>query len=560
MRSLTSVLSICVIFGVTGAFAAKGGKGGGGSSTAGPVTYQVNCNLGEKISDVLAPNNDQPITVEFSGTCNEDIGISIPRVTLRGIGSLAAIRGENRTSSGWDGYTIFVYGVHGVVLENFSILSPSLPNADERGLLVSAGGHVRLQSMKIQDCTSHGIGGYGAVIDIYDTTIERCENGMDLDGTTKVYGEGNNFINNRRDGIAASGGASVSMKDTVFEGNVRNGFQLWNGASGNLRRVTVLNNGLHGLAASQSSSIGIEESSVVSGNAEHGINVTSSSSAWIKDNVLFEQNGNRGVNGARGASIEFIDSVSRENASHGLNVDKAYASVVRSTLSQNGRSGINSDTSSVEMTNSTVSNNMEVGLGIQKGSNVLIRESTVENNVNRQVSMGEKSSLNLRSSRIAGNAPLNVWFDSAMRSNGGNTIEATGSGAVYIGESSSAVFDGNLGQDTLLGSSSGNWQAGIQISHSSTAQIREVVIKNFVGPALRVDNDSTVGIAQGRFESSGNMGGADVEVGADAMLKLLDAASSMLLDYGIRCYDDGRVKNYAALTPFIIEEGCGPQP
>ena len=560
MRSLTSVLSICLIFGVTGAFAAKGGKGGGGSSTAGPVTYQVNCNLGERISDVLTPNNDQPITVEFSGTCNEDVGIAIPRVTLRGVGTSAAIRGENRTSSGWDGFTVAVWGVHGAVLDNFRILPPSISNENEAGLRVWAGGSVRLENMYIRDCYGHGVGGYAADISLKNTTIENCNNGMDLNGTTKVYGEGNNFINNRRDGIAASGGASVSMRDSLFDSNGRNGFQVWNGASGDLRRVVVTNNVQEGIVASLGSSIAVEENSTVSGNGRHGIYASRSSGVWISNNVVSEKNGRSGVRAETGASIAMQDSISRDNLERGVQIIMSSAYINRSEVTGNTRQGIEGSSGSIELNEVTVSSNGDVGVDFHKGTEARVENSIVEDNARRQISIGTQSSLDLRSTTIRGSNPMSVWFDSALRSNGGNTFEATATSAVNISEQSSVVFTGNLGPDQLLGDSTGSWSAGLGVYNDSGAEIREVVIRNFVGPALDVNVDSAVRIRQGRFESSGNMAPADVQVSGDSTLKLLDAASSMSLTYGISCGDDGRVKNYAALTPFVIEESCFPQP
>jgi hypothetical protein len=189
-----------------------------------PLTIKVDCDAGQSVADALispgGPRCCGPLTVEFKGTCVEDLTIARDDVTVEGVDEDAAIVG-----------TVYIEGASRVTLVGFTIR-----DSDGNGLHVRGAAAVTLDKMVVRDNFANGLFlWHGSSARIIDSS----------------------FLRNGFDGISVWGNSSVTPSGTIEANeNGRVGVLVSTGSgmqgSGS---VVVANDNVYGLVAQVAASV-----------------------------------------------------------------------------------------------------------------------------------------------------------------------------------------------------------------------------------------------------------------------------------------------------------------
>ena len=118
-----------------------------GPPSAPQLTVTVDCDAGDSLGEALAARADS-LTVEFTGTCQEDLTIDRDRVTLRGLDPSAVLEGASDPA--------FLSAIEAtgadLVLEGFTITG-----SDGRGIRVRRSGGLTLTGMTVSGNAVSGL-------------------------------------------------------------------------------------------------------------------------------------------------------------------------------------------------------------------------------------------------------------------------------------------------------------------------------------------------------------------------------------------------------------------
>lgn len=249
------------------------GKGNGaGQPTPDEATVPVDCDAGDTITEALRRSAVE-LTVEFTGTCVEDVTVLRDRTVVRGVGS-SAIEGSLRV----DGATL-------VVLEDFSVHSGG-------GVRITGASSANLA--RIDSVDSSGLG----------FRVELSSNATltDVTATNNVFA-GIGAINNSHVrllgtvavsqssnvGIFAGGSSEIDSRATVqTSDNAYAGIWAQSGASASFSNVSASNNGVVGVAAVNDGILAIRGGTI--SGSWYGVDLDTGSTAQL-DNLTVDGGG-----------------------------------------------------------------------------------------------------------------------------------------------------------------------------------------------------------------------------------------------------------------------------
>src|SRR5688500_13598748 len=217
----------------------------------------VDCSKGQSINKALKTNAD-PLEIEFSGTCAEDVLIARDRVSLRGTGSSPMIVGASGVPFADRQPGILLRGASDVLLAGFTVhdtdsraieargssalaIENVLATGSRTGLLLVEQSSALVRNSSFDGNTGDGIG-------VWDNSALMLEGAITANGNTRV-------------GIIASGGSSLTVAiagaSTTANNNLL-GYLLQLGAqalmsSASPTTTTASGNGSIGLAVSSES-------------------------------------------------------------------------------------------------------------------------------------------------------------------------------------------------------------------------------------------------------------------------------------------------------------------
>jgi hypothetical protein len=215
------------------------------------VTLAVDCGAGESLIDALAePSNN--LTIEFTGTCTEDLNVQRGNVTIAGQDSSATLQGS--VSVGSLELTENLAPPGPVHLVNFDIVAGTLEVSTSRVVLAYA--------VSVSQSPSNGINVlFNGVLVCVDCTLNgnslsgmQVESGgtAELAGTTQTSNNGNfglNIFSGADVVVGDRDGRSVNPTSLSANGNQNQGLAISNGGSFTLGVGTTLtaNQNLHGM-------------------------------------------------------------------------------------------------------------------------------------------------------------------------------------------------------------------------------------------------------------------------------------------------------------------------
>lgn len=149
------------------------------------ATVVVKCDAGEKLADALATRADV-LTVEFTGTCAEELVITRDRLTIRGLDPSATVTDDPSTGGAT---SIFLLQGADVVFEGFTV-----DGSSDRGLRVQRSSGIQMRDMTVTNNANSGL------------TIEESSSVHVLDST---------FTGNGFSGISAFDSSSVALTGSL---------------------------------------------------------------------------------------------------------------------------------------------------------------------------------------------------------------------------------------------------------------------------------------------------------------------------------------------------------
>lgn len=287
------------------------------------LTVQVDCDAGETLADALAERADE-LTVEFSGSCAEEVVIRRDRTRIVGVAPGAEIVGNPSPVAPFGG-GITVQGASNVTLADFTI------RGARRGITVLDGGVARLERLTVRDNVRDGVFIQGARAWIESLTI--LDNGGDgvaawdsssvifaFDATTVIRRSG-------RAGVLASGSSDVSgfVTSRVESDDAPFGIALQLGASSQNLGLAASGNtfGVFALLeASYSDTVDLRN------NESFGVLVSDGAMVDLRGSI--EDNGFVGIWGEYDATVTFSGTISGHSL--GIRLDGTEAFVSNATV------------------------------------------------------------------------------------------------------------------------------------------------------------------------------------------------------------------------------------
>jgi hypothetical protein len=323
---------------------------------AGPTAVSVDCGAGQSVQQAIdQADPNQPLTVNISGTCTEQVGISRDDVMLHANGDGSGIQAP---------------------VGGFAALA--LTSARRIGLdhLTLSGGQNVLEASNGSSFNGNGLqvsGGTNADVDVQlsssgqlnNATIDHAgQSGVNAGGGGSLA-IGGSTISGDQVAVRAQAGGSVSLFASTVHGGAM-GFYAFDGAidAGNVTidggsnavvmadggtvhlngSSTVVENGAYGIASNNNGYVSISPGTRVTGNANGGI-IAFNSGALNMTGVTVDHNHGNGITLANASSADIHQSTISDNESDGINIlDTSVAQFDyqhgTNTVTGNGRWGV----------------------------------------------------------------------------------------------------------------------------------------------------------------------------------------------------------------------------
>lgn len=170
------------------------------------LTVTVDCDAGETLTEALDERAEN-LTIEFTGSCSENLVIERDRVTIRGLDASASLTGSPVPEP-----AIFVNGGQGVRLESFEIVDSLF------GVAAEASAGVELDDMTIQGSSSAGLAlAGGSTARVVDSTFnDNGTFGISVFANSTLELEGTVEANDNIVGIIGSTGSGIEGLGTVI--------------------------------------------------------------------------------------------------------------------------------------------------------------------------------------------------------------------------------------------------------------------------------------------------------------------------------------------------------
>jgi hypothetical protein len=454
------------------------------------LKVQLNCNLGQTISDALVLHAAEPtLVLVVKGTCTDNVVITRDDVTIRktpgaGLASIVAAD-ANREVLRLDGARRIV--VEGVVANGLTFRGGTV------GILAARGSTLDVRNCVVTDNSQNGV-------------VSSLSSSVSLDACTISDNTGN--------GVVAANAASLGITNSTVSNNtavgivavrssmLRVGQDL--GGSLTVKPVTVSGNGSNGIAISESSAGNIIGGTITQ-NTFANVFVGRASSGQI----------GLGSNGLTGG----VTITNGLGTAVGISVEGGNATIVFSTITGNPRTGIiisNGGNARIGITNNngvfganTISLNGGDGIGIFTGGAAYIGGNTINANTAIGINVGRGT--------------VDVV--------GGNTITNNGQTGIFVASGQALVGDSGFGAPSSANTISGNGSAGpnnggIFAFQGGSILVANATISNNTGPAVQLYEAGTIdlrGSTAVTVPAGGTTAGATALFGST--LRVRDTAS-----------------------------------
>jgi hypothetical protein len=184
LRDLLLVLLLCAVW-PPATFAAKPPAGPPGPPPVPEATVVVHCDAGGSLADALATRADL-LTVEFDGTCAEELVITRDRLTLRGLDASATVTDDPATGGA---VALLLLQGADVVLEGFTV-----DGSSDRGVRLQRASGVQMVDMTVTGNANSGL------------TIEEASSVHVIDSV---------FTGNVFAGVSAWGNSNLTLTGTL---------------------------------------------------------------------------------------------------------------------------------------------------------------------------------------------------------------------------------------------------------------------------------------------------------------------------------------------------------
>jgi parallel beta-helix repeat protein len=333
-------------------------------------------------------------------------------------------------------------------------------------------------------------------------------------------------------GVRAYQGASLTLENSLIEGNARYGVVSTHGSSVNINVCTIRQNTLFGVYVTDNSALNLTNSTIT-GNGGTGVIATRSSSARIGQGPTgvsgpntITGNSGEGVSITRSAYAMIDGNTIKGNSGIGIHIEGASAIVTNNTIANNQLKGIvvhNSGNARIGITESnspgpnTIENNVDEGIQIIHGASVYLLANTIKSNGLTNHRGG------VRISRATGN----IIGDNIIQGNGGHGV-AVNQGTLFFGigdwnitpapgpniitqNGYSGIFGWNgASLDIRHSTVTDNAQNGIVLSLQSTLRIYDATVSGNTLTGIVLYDGSSVARYSGdipRDSITGNLGG-----------------------------------------------------
>jgi len=221
-----------------------------------------------------------------------------------------------------------------------------------------------------------------------------------------------------------------------------------------------------------------------------GIQVSGQVSATIQGNTISD-NADDGIDVLNGADATIMDNLISNNTNEGVLVRNGQAKILNNTIDQNNQIGIGVErTSNVEIEGNQITNTRQdannqggFGIDVQNSSTATIEDNTLDGNTGIGIVVFEQADATIQGNTIKNTQPnaegklgLGIIIDSASATIENNTIIANSDTGVGVGGQADVTIKGNTIQDTKP-DGNGEFGRGITVRGSAKATIKDNTIK-----------------------------------------------------------------------------------
>ncbi len=238
----------------------------------------MRCDLGQTISQALKRPRD-PLVIEVSGFCDEDVDVRRDNVTIRGTDPATdGVRGAGTGLNNFDG-VIEIRGARNVSLENLTIR-----DGNAAGVAVNYATNVSIDNCQIVDNATHAISAaYSLLIAVSDSTLANPGRGISAFATNLVSCT-NCEIDAGGFGVLAAESSLVSVQDSTLTSANTPLVALLGGSEIDVVGSTVVATGFFGMIASDFGQIILFDSDV------SGVLVSQAESEILFQNTIHSSN------------------------------------------------------------------------------------------------------------------------------------------------------------------------------------------------------------------------------------------------------------------------------
>jgi parallel beta-helix repeat protein len=321
-----------------------------GLSGTASAAMKVDCNKNGTITNTLALATGSPITIDVSGTCNENVVVRASNVTLMTKDG-ATINGPDATkptvslltdSVAINGFTITggSVGISGVGAQRILIENCTVEKAAHSGIFLQESSGVTVDHCTIENNPGLGIAArQSSSVTVTNSTISANEVGIHVTNAASasiginLNGQlaGNTITGNRGSGILINAGGAAVIAGNAITGNGitagdtfgQAGVFVFDATALIVGGNTISGNGAFGLNLGGAhvhvgdAAFGLGSANSITGNNVAGINAFLGTTLLL-ENADVSNNTGPGLRRARRATAEALNSTVRGNSGDGI--------------------------------------------------------------------------------------------------------------------------------------------------------------------------------------------------------------------------------------------------
>ena len=320
---------------------------------------RVNCTRGQTITRALQLFDDNPITIQVQGTCNENVLIVRDDVTLIADPSGGTVNGANPNEDTItvraartviNGLTVTGGGSGIVVLGSATIQNCIVQNAGHSGISFYHGGQGTVDKCTVQNNGDYGIAIEAASATVTNSTISSNRKrgiivtlggGARIGVTTLPEYAGNTISNNGGDGILVSSSGSAFIGGNTINGNGTNLSSGFGGFGIEIESASAVVVGFNSITGNSASGIFARSSSVQIGTPAFGLPITGAFANVITGNGASAPETPGGIFGFLGSSLGIQSATINGNTGSGIILSlRSTGWLFDSTVNNNTGNGI----------------------------------------------------------------------------------------------------------------------------------------------------------------------------------------------------------------------------